>query len=277
MHATSMDKMQTFRRAYLTAYEDVPLDILDLGSAIKGDGKHPSYKSFFDRPPWRYVGADLEPGLNVGLVLADPYDWTEIEDGSFDVVVSGQTFEHIEYIWVTIVEIARVLRTNGLACLIAPGSGPVHRHPYDCWRIYPDGFAALAKYAGLTAVETHMQRSFAYPRSSEGGAWCDSVVILQKPPQDAAEATQRAIRTRAAKLTLKSRIDADDLAGLAAPAPSPAESRIGAVSSANAIQRREEDLLRRLPNVRTRIRIASHYVRDGLRILRKPIDEAKRL
>ena len=40
------------------------------------------------------------------------------------MVVSGQTFEHIEYIWVTIVEIARVLRTGGLACLIAPGSGP---------------------------------------------------------------------------------------------------------------------------------------------------------
>jgi hypothetical protein len=34
-------------------------------------------------------------------------------------VVSGQAFEHIEFIWLTILEIARVLKTNGLAVIIA--------------------------------------------------------------------------------------------------------------------------------------------------------------
>ncbi|MEM1725222.1 MAG: methyltransferase domain-containing protein, partial [Thermoplasmata archaeon] len=45
----------------------------------------------------------------MGGVVKDPYNWIEIEDSSVDVVISGQAFEHIEYPWLTIKEIYRVL------------------------------------------------------------------------------------------------------------------------------------------------------------------------
>ena len=33
------------------------------------------------------------------------------------------------------------------ASAFAPSRGPEHRYPNDCWRFYPDGYRALAKYA----------------------------------------------------------------------------------------------------------------------------------
>lgn len=275
MHESSIDKMSAFRRAYLGPYENTSLDILDLGSSAKGD--HPSYQPIFAHPPWRYVGADIQPGRNVDQLLATPYDWTELADSSFDVVVSGQVFEHIEYIWLTILEVARVLRPNGLVALIAPGCGPVHRHPTDCWRIYPDGFSALARYAGLTILEVHMQTRFAYPRSSGGGAWCDSVAVMQKPSWSPAEVSQWAIRRRAAKLVVKPEISEADLAAIDIPVSDRPASVIQPTSPLFALQRREEELLAALPELYTRARIATHYFRDGMRVLRRPLHRSDRL
>lgn len=56
-----------------------------------------SYRTLFNNPKWNYVGCDLEEGSNVDIVLNDPYDWKNIESNSYDVVISGQAFEHIEY------------------------------------------------------------------------------------------------------------------------------------------------------------------------------------
>ena len=171
MHFASADKMDAFRGAYLAPYQQSPLDILDVGGAVIGNGPS-SYRALLARAPWRYVGADIAPGSNVDVVLADHYDWHPFADGSFDVVVSGQTFEHIEFIWLTIFEIARVLRPNGLACVIAPARGNVHRYPLDCWRFYPDGLPALARYAGLRVVEAHVQQTYAYPGAEQWAMPC---------------------------------------------------------------------------------------------------------
>ena len=39
----------------------------------------------------------MAPGKNVQLVPVDPYYWKEVAPGSFDVVISGQAFEHAEF------------------------------------------------------------------------------------------------------------------------------------------------------------------------------------
>ena len=88
---------------------------------------------------WEYSGLDVEKGPNVDIVVENPYDW-EIPDSSYDVVISGQAFEHIEFFWLTFLEMARVLKPQGLIILIAPSRGPQHRYPVDCWRFYPDGY-----------------------------------------------------------------------------------------------------------------------------------------
>ena len=169
--------MAEFAQKYLNTRREEALLILDLGS----QDFNGSYRSLFDRPPWRYLGVDMSAGKNVDLVLHDPYRWREIEPESADVVVSGQTFEHTEFFWLTIREIARALKTDGLLCLIAPSTGDEHRYPVDCWRVYPDGLRALARYAGLETLEAWTQWEERPQYDHESNKWHDSVLVAKKP------------------------------------------------------------------------------------------------
>jgi SAM-dependent methyltransferase len=187
MHASSFDKMAGFRRDYLEKLCDQPLVILDLGSQdING-----SYRPLFDRPRWRYVGVDMAAGKNVDVVLRDPYDWREIAANSADVIISGQTFEHTEFFWLTMQQIARALKPRGLCCIIAPSSGPEHQYPVDCWRIYPDGLRAVARYAGLETLEARTQWEDAPEYDSESNKWHDSILIARKPNENSRAAWRR--------------------------------------------------------------------------------------
>ena len=168
--------MLTFRKKYLEGRQNEPLLILDLGSLdVNG-----SYREYFAVSPWTYRGIDMAAGRNVDIVPQDPYDWGEIQSGSADVVISGQAFEHIEFFWLTMLEIARVLKPGGLCCLIAPSGGPEHRYPVDCWRFYPDGFAALARFTSLEVSDVYSQNgTTGYPDESD--LWRDTVLVCRKP------------------------------------------------------------------------------------------------
>jgi len=167
--------MQAFAEKYLLGLGDNRLEILDIGSQdING-----SYKQIFEKAQWHYTGADIAPGENVDLILKNMYNWGNIRSNSYDVVISGQTFEHIEYFWFTIMEISRILKTGGLCCIIAPSSGDEHKYPVDCWRFYPDGFKSLAEYAGLQVITIYTQWSKElYP--DYDSMWKDTVLICRK-------------------------------------------------------------------------------------------------
>jgi SAM-dependent methyltransferase len=144
----------------------VPLRVLDVGSYdVNG-----SYHALFEQPAWRYEGADMKAGPNVDHVLEDPYHWT-LPDESYDVVVSGQAFEHIQFFWLTWREMVRVLKPGGLIFLLAPSKGVEHRHPVDCWRFYRDGFRALAELEHLTVLEC--ETNWDWP-------WGDTVGVFRK-------------------------------------------------------------------------------------------------
>ena len=192
MHPSSFDKMTAFRRDHLDARRNEPLVIVDLGSHdING-----SYRPLFQEPKWRYIGADLAPGENVDLVLRDPYDWREFKTESIDVVISGQTFEHTEFFWETMFENERVLKPQGLCCIIAPSSGPEHRFPIDCWRFYPDGLRAMARYAGLDVLEARTQWPDLPQYDSESNKWHESVLVARKPSERFAIRFRRNLRSR---------------------------------------------------------------------------------
>ncbi len=177
MHKSSFDKMLTFRNKYLAGKEAQSLVIMDLGSQdVNG-----SYKPCFEQENWKYIGLDMAPGKNVDLVLANPYHWKEVKCASVDVLISGQAFEHIEYFWITILEMARILKPGGLACIIAPSGGFEHKYPLDCWRFYPDGFKALAKYAKLEVMEAVTQWEEDPVYRDDSNFWHDSVLICKKP------------------------------------------------------------------------------------------------
>jgi hypothetical protein len=168
--------MLAFKKKYLEGKKNEPLFILDLGSLdVNG-----SYRRYFEVSPWTYRGIDMAAGENVDVVLQDPYDWREIGSGSADVVISGQAFEHIEFFWLTMLEIARVLKPEGLCCLIAPSGGHEHRYPVDCWRFYPDGFTALARFTSLDVLEVYSQNGTG-GYSDESDLWQDTVLVCRKP------------------------------------------------------------------------------------------------
>ncbi|WP_298523224.1 class I SAM-dependent methyltransferase [uncultured Methanobrevibacter sp.] len=171
MHPSSYLKMEYFKNAYLNP--DKELKILDIGSFDKS-GKY-NYGLLMQEEKWTYHGLDLSEGNNVDIVVKDPYNWREIEDESYDVIISGQAFEHIEYFWLTMEQIKRVLKKDGIICIIAPSSGPVHKNPYDCYRFNENGMKSLAKYVDLKVIEAGTNTDI----SSK--PWFDSYLIAKKP------------------------------------------------------------------------------------------------
>lgn len=177
MHKSSLDKMRSFRDRHLGERKGDPLLILDLGS-MDANG---TYRPCFDIPPWKYQGVDIAPGENVDIVVRNPYCWKELRTNSVDVLISGQAFEHIECFWVTMLEIERVLKPAGLCCIIAPSAGHEHRYPVDCWRFYPDGFAALSRFAGLQIIEVSRQVEPDSRFDDESNVWQDTMLVCRKP------------------------------------------------------------------------------------------------
>ncbi len=167
--------MEAFRQRYLAGRENDSLCIYDLGSQdVNG-----SYRPLFSNARWKYVGIDMAEGDNVDVVLHTPYVWREIAGKSADVVISGQAFEHIQYFWITMLEIARVLKPGGVCCIIAPSSGPEHRYPMDCWRFYPDGMRSLAEFARLEAIDVTTQwEDEGYDDGSDW--WHDTMLVCRK-------------------------------------------------------------------------------------------------
>lgn len=155
--------MSKFIETYLD--KNQKLKILDVGS-LNVNG---SYRGLFNNPGWEYTGMDIVDGKNVDVVV-EPYRWPFI-DKCFDVVISGQTFEHVEFPWLTIKEIERVMKPGAMGCLIAPSAGYEHRYPLDCWRIFPDGFRALAKWAKLNVIDSYIDQK---------GIWKLTILIFNK-------------------------------------------------------------------------------------------------
>jgi hypothetical protein len=179
MHNSSYLNMQKFVHQYLDRTKK--LVIADIGSQDVTPEVN-SYRRLIDAQPWTYIGCDVTPGNNVDLVFSSMYSWKELKSASVDVVISGQAFEHIEYFWVTMLEIARVLKVGGTCCLVAPSAGYRHLYPLDCWRYYEDGFSALASYARLDVLQVYTQRS-RFDSPDYDPIWQDSVLIARKPPQ----------------------------------------------------------------------------------------------
>lgn len=171
MHQSSFRHMQRLVATYLDPATKT--HVYDLGSYdVNG-----SYRPLFQHQSWFYQGIDLEVGPNVDIVLDSPYRFP-LSSHCADVVVSGQAFEHIEYFWLTWMEIVRILKPDGFIFLLAPSRGPEHRFPVDCWRFYPDGYRALAKYGELELVEVHTD--WDEDEDSESAVWGDTVGVFRK-------------------------------------------------------------------------------------------------
>ena len=178
MHASSILRMQWFLDNYASKIAKAEVKVLDVGSYdVNG-----SYKHLFGEQKYSYTGLDMEHGPNVDIVLSNPYDWDTIETDSFDVVISGQAFEHIEFFWKTMDDMTRVLRKDGLLCLIAPNGFGEHRYPVDCYRFFTDGMLALARYVSIEPLHAHTNCAPNENATEWYSETCaDAMLIARKP------------------------------------------------------------------------------------------------
>ena len=167
--------MEWFADNYLE--ENKSAAVLDIGSYdVNGN-----YKEIFTRRGHRYTGLDMESGPNVDIVPKQTYNWEEIKEDNYDVVISGQALEHIEFFWITVSEMTRVTKKGGLICIIAPNGFEEHRYPVDCWRFFTDGMIALARLYKLEVLHAHTNCS-PKPGNKEwySESCADSMIIMKK-------------------------------------------------------------------------------------------------
>jgi SAM-dependent methyltransferase len=174
--------MQWFKENYVNNFDKKQtITVLDVGSQCV-PGQIDTYKRFFNEHPFKYVGLDMIEGHNIDIAVKHAYQWDEVPDNFCDVLISGQMFEHVEFPWFTILEMVRVLKPNGIICIIAPSMCGLHRYPVNCQNYFADGLIALARYAGLNII--HASTNYApveapvewYDMSVQ-----DSILIGEKP------------------------------------------------------------------------------------------------
>lgn len=135
--------------------------VLDVGGAdVNG-----SYRQLF--ADCKYSSLDFHDAD----IIVTGYDWP-LPDACYQAVICGQALEHDRWFWLTMKNIARVLRPGGHAILIVPSAGGVHRHPVDCYRFLPDAMQALADWAGLEVLRTEWTHE---------SAWHDLGAVMRKP------------------------------------------------------------------------------------------------
>lgn len=100
-------------------------------------------------PDSDYLGIDLAEGPGVDRVLS-AHDLEEhLPLGSFDVVLCLEVLEHDAAPWLTVPQLAMMVRPGGTVLITARGNGfPEHNAP-DRWRFMKDGIRSLVTSSGL--------------------------------------------------------------------------------------------------------------------------------
>jgi len=175
-----MLRMQWFKENHLGNLDKTQMTtVVDVGSQCVCGQEN--YKTFFTESHFKYIGVDMTEGYNVDIVLKRAYQWDEIPDNFCDVLISGQTFEHIEFPWFTICEMARILKPNGIICIIVPSMQNLHRYPVNCQNYFSDGLIALAKYAGLKIIHASTDYAPVDATREWHSTIQDSMLIATKP------------------------------------------------------------------------------------------------
>lgn len=174
MHPSSIANMKKCRE-HLKNEINKDIRVLDVGGRALVFEKDRSYRPIWEDVASEYLIADLEAGVNVDLPMPGPYT-IPLEDESVDLVVSGQTLEHVKNPFRSVAEMTRVLKTGCHIILIAPSTGPRH-DSIDCWRFMDDSFKAIAEECDLKVVLDYIDNGNWEQRSAR---WKDHVFIGKK-------------------------------------------------------------------------------------------------
>lgn len=150
MHKSCLNKIDWFFDVYYDHFpksEDGKVYVLDVGGEdINGD-------YFLDEKKYVRRNLNIDIATKPDVLVKNPYNWSEVEDNSYDVVVSFNTFQHVEFFWETIKEMKRVVKANGILAIIAPSNRYDGKYPVACYSFNCDGFIAISKWANLEVID----------------------------------------------------------------------------------------------------------------------------
>jgi SAM-dependent methyltransferase len=132
---------------YALEYFDPELSVLEIGP----DGSPSEYRQLVGNKAGTWHSVELGAGPGITYEAIGEYEYP-IEDGAYDIVLSGQVLEHVPRIWLWMRELSRVCKASGVVITINPVSWPFHKQPRDCWRAYPDGMRALYEDSSLDVL-----------------------------------------------------------------------------------------------------------------------------
>ncbi len=92
-------------------------------------------------PSSEYLGTDMRSGPGVDRV-ADA-EKLPFANGSFDLVLCLETFEHARKPWLVAAEIERVISEKGVVIVSSQQNFPLHKHPSDYFRYTPYGLVSF--------------------------------------------------------------------------------------------------------------------------------------
>lgn len=111
-----------------------------------GGRAHPIGTSF---PSFECFHLDLKKTAP-DVIVADITNCPEVEDASFDAIVSIDVFEHINRPWLAAKEIIRLLKPGGVSFQSTVFSWRYHPCPIDYWRFTPEAMKFM--FEGLDHV-----------------------------------------------------------------------------------------------------------------------------
>lgn len=121
---------------------EAPEPIVEIGALqVPGQMYSAELRPLF--PGKQYIGCDEQEGPGVDQV-EDVHNLS-FANGSIGTVLMLETLEHVENPLRAMAEVARVLKSQGLAIISSCMDFPVHAYPEDYWRFAPQGFALLLK------------------------------------------------------------------------------------------------------------------------------------
>jgi len=113
---------------------------LTSGRVLEIGGRDNPYRERFSN--YDYLNLDLSE-TGPGVLLGDITGCPQIEDASFDAIISVDVFEHINRPWLATKEIGRLLKPGGLTYHSTLFSWRYHPCPIDYWRFTPDALRFL--------------------------------------------------------------------------------------------------------------------------------------
>jgi len=135
--------------------------LLDVGCGDK------AYEHIFRPYVTEYIGIEHEATFSATSAETHErkpdlfYDGKRLpfEDRSIDTILSIQVLEHTPTPGALVIEMARVLKDDGIMIITAPFSFRLHEEPHDYFRYSPHGLRQLCATAGLTIEYTEQQGS----------------------------------------------------------------------------------------------------------------------